>query len=74
MDNYGVVTKYDGNNGEIFGIDGIRYVILSQNLLSKDIEVGDKVSFNREVFKTVEVEEFIATFIKKINESTGGVK
>ena len=69
MKKYGVVIRYDGNNGEILSVDGVKYVILSQNLLSKDIKVGDKVSCKEEVFETVEIKEFVATFMKKINES-----
>ena len=37
MKNYGKVVKYNGLYGNIKGVDGIDYVLLDKNLITRDI-------------------------------------
>ena len=63
---YGKVLEYNGSSGYIISDNGIKYILLSQNIVDEDIKKDDYVSFREEIYKTVEIEEFIATFVKKI--------
>ena len=65
---YGKIVNYNGSSGYIISEDGIKYILLSQNVLYKDAQVGDYVSFKEERYKTVEIDELIATFVKKIKD------
>ena len=67
MKNYGKITEYNGSNGYITSKDGIKYILLSQNILYDNAKIGDYVSFKEEIYKTIEIEEKIATFINKIS-------
>ena len=63
----GKIIDYTGSSGFIIDNNGCKYIVSSINILYDNPKNGDLVSFNIEKFKTVEVEEFIATFVKKIN-------
>lgn len=64
MKNYGKVTKYNGIYGNIKGVDGVDYKLLDKNIVDKNIELSDYVEFEKETFKTPEIEINIATFVK----------
>lgn len=66
MINYGKVMNYNGSSGYIIDKDGNKYILLCQNITSKDIKNGDYVTFKIETYKTVEITELLATFVKKI--------
>ncbi len=66
MINYGKIMDYNGSSGYIIDKDGNKYVLLSQNILYKDAKKDDYVSFKVEIYKTIEIEERIATFVKKV--------
>lgn len=63
----GIVIKYNGTSGIIEDENNITYIFTINNI-KDDVEIkeNDKVIFIAEKFKTVEVEENIATFIEKI--------
>lgn len=63
----GIVIKYNGASGIIEDENNITYIFTINNI-KDDVEIteNDKVIFIAEKFKTVEVEENIATFIEKI--------
>lgn len=64
----GIVIKYNGNSGVIVDKDNNEYLLLKNNICNDEIiNINDHVKFIPEIFKTIEVEERIATFIKKIN-------
>ena len=65
---YGKVIEYNGSSGYIIGDNGEKYLLLTQNIISNDIKTGDYVSFREERYKTVEIDELIATFVKKIKD------
>ena len=65
---YGKVIKYNGSNGYIISDNGIQYLLLAQNIINNDIKEGDYVSFKEERYKTIEIDELIATFVKKIKD------
>lgn len=66
MIKYGKIIEYNGSNGKIISNEGIKYILLSQNILYENPQIGDVVSFKEEIFKTPEISEKLATFIKKI--------
>ena len=66
MIKFGKIVDYNGSSGYIISENGVKYILLEQNLFYKDAKVGDYVSFKEERYKTVEIDELIATFIKKI--------
>lgn len=65
---YGKVVVYDGYVGNIIDNEGIKYIFTSRDLKDKKIVEGDFVSFNSEVFETVEIKEYIARFITKVSK------
>ena len=68
MIKYGRIIKYNGSSGEIICIDGFKYILLEQNILYKEPKIGDIVSFKEEIYKTPEICEKVATFIKKVEK------
>ena len=66
MIKYGKVIEYNGSSGYIISDDGNKYILLAQNLVNDNIKENDYVSFKEERYKTVEIDELIATFVKKI--------
>ena len=65
---YGKVVVYDGYVGNIIDNEGIKYIFTSRDLKDKKIVEGDFVSFNSEVFETVEIKEYTARFITKVSK------
>lgn len=64
----GKVVKYNGNSGIIIDKNNNEYLLLKNNICNDEIiNINDSVKFIPEVFKTIEIEEKIATFIKKNN-------
>lgn len=62
----GKVLKYNGISGTIIDQNNNEYLMIKNNI--KDDEVilaNDIVIFIPEIFKTVEIEENVATFIEK---------
>ncbi len=68
MKKIGKVLVYDGYVGNIIDNDGIKYIFTSNDLKDKTITEGEFVSFNAEVFETVEIKEYTARFIKKVSK------
>ena len=67
MKGIGKIIDYTGSSGFIIDNNGYKYILSSINILYDNPKNGDLVSFNIEKFKTVEIDELIATFVKKIN-------
>ena len=65
MRKIGKIVEFDGYSGELIDKVGIRHVFTKDDLMSKSINVEDIVYFDSQLFKTVEVEMFLAKFIKK---------
>lgn len=65
---YGKVLVYDGYVGNIIDSEGIKYIFTNRDLKDKKIVEGDFVSFNGEVFETVEIKEYTARFITKVSK------
>jgi len=64
----GIVIKYNGNSGVIVDKENNKYLLLKNNICNDEIiNINDNVKFVPEIFKTIEIEEKIATFIRKIN-------
>lgn len=66
MKKYGKVLVYDGYVGNIIDNEGTKYIFTTRDLRDKKIVQGDFVSFNVEVFETVELKEYTARFITKV--------
>ena len=68
MKKYGKVLVYDGYVGIIIDNEGTKYIFTTRDLKDKKIVEGDFVTFNSEVFETVEIKEYTARFITKITK------
>ncbi len=68
MVNYGKITRYNGNHGNIKGIDGKDYTLLEKNLVDKDAVLYDNVQFDGETITTPEVEVNMARFVKVLRK------
>lgn len=68
MKKYGRVLVYDGYVGNIIDNEGTKYIFTSRDLKDKKIVEGDFVTFNSEVFETVEIKEYTARFITKVSK------
>lgn len=65
---YGKVSEYDGYTGIIRGEDGRDYLLLKSEINDGDILVFDYVSFDAECYQDIEINKFIARFVKKLEK------
>lgn len=63
MRKYGKVIEYDGYCGTILGINGMKYLLLNQDLVCKGIKEGDIVTFFEEEVMTSNGNKKVARFI-----------
>ncbi len=63
MIKYGKIAEYNGNSGFIIDSEGNKYIVTSNNIEYNNVKENDFVSFKVELYKTIEVEEKIATFV-----------
>ena len=68
MKSYGKVFEYDGYVGTIIGVDGNKCMFVDKDLVDKDIKKDDYVSFDRDMYKDIELTRYIARFVKRINK------
>ena len=68
MKKYGKVLVYDGYVGIIIDNEGTKYIFTTKDLKDKKIVEGDFVSFNSEIFETVEIKEYTARAINKVSK------
>ncbi len=68
MKKYGKVLVYDGYVGNIIDNEGTKYIFTTRDLKDKKIVEGDFVTFNSEVYETVEIKEYTARFITKVSK------
>ena len=68
MKKCGKVLVYDGYVGNIIDNDGTKYIFTARDLKSKNTVEGDFVSFNSEVYETVEIKEYVARNITKVSK------
>ena len=68
MKKYGKIIMYDGYVGNIIDNDGTKYIFTARDLKSKNTVEGDFVSFNSEVYETVEIKEYVARNITKVSK------
>ena len=54
----GKIVNYTGGSGLIMDSEGNSYILLENNLLYSVPQIGDIVSFQVEVFKTIEIDDF----------------
>lgn len=65
---YGKVVEYDGCVGTVLGIDGNNYMFVDNDLVDEDVKKGDYVSFDKDLYKDVELIRYMARFVKRINK------
>ena len=65
--NYGKIVEFDGNVGNITDINGKKYLLLKHEL-KDDLEKNDYVVFKAETYKSPEINENIARFVKKLSK------
>ena len=68
MKKYGKLIMYDGYVGNIIDNEGTKYIFTTRDLKDRSIVEGDFVTFNSEVFETVEIKEYTARFITKVSK------
>jgi hypothetical protein len=68
MKKYGKILIYDGYVGNIIDNEGTKYIFTTKDLKDKKIVEGDFVSFNSEIFETVEIKEYTARAINKVSK------
>ena len=69
MKTIGKIVEFDGFSGALIDREKTRHIFSNNDLLTKDLQVGDIVIFESELYKTVEVEIYIARFVKKHEKS-----
>jgi hypothetical protein len=67
LKNIGKIINYNGSSGFIIDNNGEKYILSKNNILYSNPQNEDLVIFKVEKFKTVEIEENIATFVQKMN-------
>lgn len=67
MKSIGKIINYNGSSGLIINNNGEQYILSKNNILYSNPQNGDLVTFKVEKFKTIEVEENIATFVQLLN-------
>lgn len=67
MKNIGKIINYNGSSGLIIDNNGEKYILSKNNILYSNPQNGDVVIFKVEKFKTIEIEENVATFVQKLN-------
>lgn len=67
MKNIGKIINYTGSSGIILDNNGKKYIVSKNNISYPNPQNGDLVTFKIEEFKTIEVEEKIATFVQRLN-------
>lgn len=65
----GKIKEFDGYSGTIIDRDNNSYILIKNELIDKDLKQGDIVTFEPEVFKTVEIEENIARFVRRATKN-----
>ena len=69
MKTFGKVKEFDGYNGYIKGIDGKEYLLIKNEIIPPtDMRVNDNVYFEPDYFETVETQENIARFVKRLEK------
>ena len=66
--NYGKIVEFDGNTGSIIDLNSDNYLLLSHELKDKKLNLNDYVIFKAEEFKTPEINENVARFVKKLKK------
>lgn len=69
MKQVGKIIEFDGFSGTLINKEGIKHVFSNADLISTDLKVNDLVTFESELYKTVEVEVNIARFVKKYEKN-----
>jgi hypothetical protein len=67
MKQIGKVIEFDGFSGALVSKDGIKHIFSNSDLTSKDLKINDLVTFDSELYKTIEIELYIARYVKKTN-------
>ena len=71
MKTFGKVESFDGYNGYIKGVDGKEYLLMKKEIIPPvDLQVNDKVCFEPEYVETIEIQEDIARFVKKLEKKS----
>ena len=65
MKQIGKIIEFDGFSGILINNDGIKHIFTNDDLLTNEIKPNDIVLFESELYKTIEIEIYIARFIKK---------
>ena len=64
----GKIIEFDGFSGVLIDKEKHNHIFSREELLTKDIKVGELVSFESEIFTTVDNKIYIARFVKRLEE------
>ncbi len=67
MKQFGKVVAFNGFNGFIKGIDGKDYLIINHEIMD-EIKLNDNVYFEPDNYKSTEIDQDIARFIRPIKK------
>lgn len=68
MKKIGKIIEFDGFSGQLIDKEGNKHIFSNDDIISKDLKLNDIVTFDSELFKTIEVEVNVAKFVKKIEK------
>ena len=69
MKTFGKIKEFDGYNGIIQAIDGKEYLLIKDEIADENVlSEGDCVYFEPDIYKTPEMEEYIARFVRKLEK------
>lgn len=64
----GKIVEFDGFSGILIDKNNTKHIFSNDDLITKKLNKDDLVSFESELFKTIDNEIFIARFVKKIEK------
>lgn len=68
MNQKGKIINFNGCSGMLLDENNNKYLVNENSFLYDNPCIGDNVIFNVELYKTIEVEFNIATFVRKIED------
>lgn len=70
----GKIVEFDGFSGILIDKSNNKHIFSNDDIVTKDLTKNDIVSFESELFKTIDNKIYIARFVKKIDKNDGGSK
>lgn len=69
MQSVGKIIEFDGYHGTLIDENNNEHIFSKDDLITKEVNIHDIVSFESEIFKTVDIELHIARFVRTIKKA-----